>query len=63
MCTVRLRHNDKAVKCTVFVVPGGIPVLLGIPDIELLETHAITSEVNGDLHKRRVFTNKNVGIQ
>ena len=33
---VKLRHNDKCVKCRLFVVPVDAPVLLGMPDIELI---------------------------
>ena len=34
-CSVRIRHNDKCVKCRFLVVPGDGPALLGMPDIEL----------------------------
>ena len=42
MCTVKLRHKDKSVKCRFFVVPGDGQALLGMPDIRLLSIIGIT---------------------
>ena len=36
VCTVKLRHKDKVVRCKFFVLPRDGPVLLGMPDKELL---------------------------
>ena len=38
ICTVKLWQKDYIVKCKFFVVPGDSPVLLGMLDIELLDT-------------------------
>ena len=35
-CSVRIRHNDKCVKCRFFVVQGNGPASLGMPHIEML---------------------------
>ena len=45
---VRLKHNDKIVRCTFFVVPGDGQALLGMPDIELLDILKIMCEVEED---------------
>ena len=36
MCTVKIRHKDKCVKCRLFVIPDDGSALLGMSDIELL---------------------------
>ena len=36
MCTIKLRHKYKTVRCGFYVVPGDGPALLGRPDTELL---------------------------
>ena len=42
MCSVKLNYKDECVKCRFFAVPGDGPVLLGMPDIELLSILKIT---------------------
>ena len=37
-CTVKIRYNDKYVKCRFFVVPGDDPALSEMPDVEFLGT-------------------------
>ena len=53
VCTVKSRHKDKTAKYRFFVVPGDGSVLLGMPDIELLDIHKIMCEVIGDTHKKQ----------
>ena len=55
MCIVRLRHRGKTVKCRIFVVTGDGPVLLWMPDIELLDILKIICAVIGDPIKNRMF--------
>ena len=45
MCAVKLRHKDKVATYRFFVVPGDRPVLLGMPDIEVLGILKIMCEV------------------
>ena len=44
MFTVKSRQKDKSAKCRFFVVLGGGPALLGVPNIKLLNTQRITCE-------------------
>ena len=37
ICSVIVNHKNKQKLCRIFVVPGNIPVLLGMSDIELLD--------------------------
>ena len=55
VCTLRLRHKDKTAKCRFFTEPGDGPVLLGIPDIKVLDILKIMCELMGDPHKSRMF--------
>ena len=55
MCIVRVRHKEKTAKCRFFVVPGDVLVLLGMPDIEVLDMLKIMSKVMGDPDKSRMF--------
>ena len=43
-CLVKIIHNDKFVKCRFFVVVGGGPALLSIPDIELMSIIRVICE-------------------
>ena len=36
MCTIKLEHKDKLVRCVFSVVPGGSPALLGMSHVEML---------------------------
>ena len=58
MCTVRLRCKDKTAKCRFSLVPGDGPVLLGMPDIEVLNIPRIICEGMGGIHKSRIFNSQ-----
>ena len=45
VCSVKLRHKDKVARCRFFVVPGDGPVLLGMPETELLGIPKIACEL------------------
>ena len=60
VCTVRLRDKDKIAKYRLFVVTEDDPVLLGMPDTELLDIIKITCEVMGDPHKSRMFNSQTI---
>ena len=45
VCTVRLRHKDKIVRCRFFELPGESPALLGLPELELLYILKILYEI------------------
>ena len=62
ICTVKLRHENKCVRCRFFVVPGNGPALLGIPDIELLSILRITCDIRGELHENKKFYSKAIDI-
>ena len=53
MCTVRIRH--KIARCSFIVVPEDSQVLLGMPDIELLDILKITYVVVGYQQADRKF--------
>ena len=55
MCTVKLRHKDKCVRCRFFVVSGDIPVLLGMLDIELLSILRMACDIIGEPHESGKF--------
>ena len=43
-CSVKIGHNNKCLKCRFFLVPGDGPVLLRMPDIELLSIIRVMCE-------------------
>ena len=53
--SLKIRHNDKCVKCRFYVVPLGGPVLLGMPDIKLLEILMIMCEEIDHPHECKKF--------
>ena len=55
MCTLKLKHKDKSAKCGFFVVPGDGPALLGMPDVELLNTLRTKCEVISDSLENKKF--------
>ena len=55
VCTVRLRHKDKIARCRFFIVPGDSPVLLGMPDLELLDVLKITCKILEGQQADRTF--------
>ena len=55
MCTVKLRHKDKSVKCRFFVEPGDVQVLHGMPDIKLLSILRATCDVISEAYENRTF--------
>ena len=60
LCTVKLRNNDKSVKCRFFVVPGDGPTVLRKSDIKLLSILKITCDVIGDPHESRKFDSQTI---
>ena len=62
MCTVTLRNKDEIARCGFFVVPKHGPVLLGMPDIELLVILKLMSEVVGGQHADRKFNSQIVQL-
>ena len=59
-CTVRLRHKNKINKYGFFVVPGGSPALLGMPDMKLLNILMIMYEVVGNQQAERKLNSQTV---
>ena len=55
MSTVKLRYTDKCNKCGFFLAPGDGPILLGMPNIELLNILRITLDIIGKPHESRTF--------
>ena len=55
MCAVKLKHKNKYIKCSFFVLPGDGPVLLGMSDIELLSILRITCDIIDEPHESRKF--------
>ena len=55
MCTGRLGHKDKVAISRFFVVPADDPLLLGMPDIELLGLPKIMCEVVRDQQADQKF--------
>ena len=43
--TVKLSYKDKVIKCRFFVVSGNCPIVLHMPDIEVLGILRIVCEV------------------
>ena len=60
VCAVKIRHKNKCVKYRFFVVPGDSPIMLGMPDIELLNILRITCDTIGGYHESRKFNSQTV---
>ena len=60
MCTVRVRYKDETTTYTFFVVLGDGLTMLGMPDIEVLDTPKITYEVMEGPHKSKMFNSQTV---
>ena len=54
-CSLRIRNNDKCVKCKFFVVPGDGTALLRMPDIELPSIMTVMCETIGNKTNDRRF--------
>ena len=60
MCIVKIRHNDKCVKCRFFVVPDNSSAPLGMPDVELLSTLGRTCDIIGRPHENRKVNSQTI---
>ena len=54
-CSVRIRHNDKCVKCIFFVAPVDGPGLFWMPDIELVGSIRVMCETTDNKTNKRKF--------
>ena len=54
-CSVRIRHNDKCIKCKFFAVLGNSPALIRIQDIKLLGIIRVICETIGSKTNDRMF--------
>ena len=63
MCMIRLRHENKTAKCKFFVVLGDGTMLLGMPDVKILDIAKIMCEMKRDPYKKLdVQLQNNAGI-
>ena len=62
VCTIKLRHKDKCIKCRFFVIPDDCPALIGMPDIELLSKLGIMCGIIGRPHETRKFDSQTIDI-
>ena len=60
MCTVKIRYKDKVASCRFFIVPRDSPVLLGIPDIELLDILKVICDVTEGQQADRKFDSQTI---
>ena len=47
-CLIKIRHNDRCVKCRFFLVPGDDPALISMPDMEFLGIITVICKSNKD---------------